>query len=236
VQFVRKLIADGYVGEVRSSTYIGSGVTWGDEVDACDAYAMDSKNGATMLSIIGGHAISAVQSVLGPLHEVAAVLSQRRRTVRIIETGEMIPMRTPDQVLLSGVLQSGAPLSLQLRGGIPRGTRLLWEINGTEGDLRITSKNDHAPAINIAPLRVEGGRRGEGGYSELEVPSSYYFGLEYILAARNVAGVYRLMAQDLRHGTHSAPDFVHAVSLHKTVDAIERSAETGNRVVIDESV
>jgi predicted dehydrogenase len=236
VQFVRKIVADGYVGELLSSSYIGAGVTWGDEVLLGDVYAMDSKNGATLLSIIGGHAIAAVQGVLGQLREVGAVLAQRRRTVRVIETGETIPMKTPDQVLVNGVLQCGAPLTLQLRGGLPRGTRLLWEINGTEGDLRITARTEQIPAINISPLRVEGGRRGEEGYSELEIPSSYYFGLEDAIAARNVAGVYRLMAQDLRYGTHAAPDFGHAVSLHKTLHAIEQAAETGKRVLVDESV
>jgi predicted dehydrogenase len=233
VQFVRKIVADGYVGEVLSSTYIGSGVTWGDEVSLGDVYAMDSKNGATVLSIIGGHALAAVQGVLGQLREVSAVLSQRRRTVRVLETGETIPMKTPDQVLVSGVLQGGAPLSLQLRGGLPRGTRLLWEINGTEGDLRITARSEQVPAINISPVRVEAGRKGEEGYSELEVPSSYYFALGDAIAARNVAGVYRLLAEDLRHGTHAAPDFEHAVSLHKTLHAIEQAAATGKRVLVD---
>jgi len=174
-------------------------------------YAMDSKNGATLLSVIGGHAISAVQSVLGRIEEVGAVLSQRRKTVRVIETGEMIPMKTPDQVVLDAVLQSGAPLSFQLRGGLPRGTRLLWEINGTAGDLRMTAKAEQIPVINISPLRVEGGRRGEDGFRELEIPSSFYFGLEDAVVARNVAGVYRLMAQDPRHGTRTAPSFDDAV-------------------------
>jgi predicted dehydrogenase len=234
VQFVRNILADGYVGDVLSSTYIGAGCIWGDDVSLGEAYAMDSKNGATLLSVIGGHAIAAVHYVLGPLREVAAVLSQRRRTVRVAETGEMIPMKTPDQVSLHGVLQSGAPLSIQLRGGLPRGARLLWEINGTEGDLRITARSEEVPVINISPLRVEAGRKGEEGYSELNVPSSYYFGIENALAARNVAGLYRLMAQDFTHGTHTAPNFEDAVSLHRTLHAIEQSAVTGQRVPVGE--
>jgi len=233
VQFLRKIVADGYVGEVLSSTYIGAGTTWGDEVSRGDAYAMDSTNGVTLLSIIGGHAISAVQSVLGPLDEVGAVLCQRRRTVRVVETGETIPMKAPDQVLVNALLKSGAPLSMQLRGGLPRGTRFLWEIHGTAGDLRITAKSERVPVINISPLRVEAGRRGEEGFSELEIPSSYYFGLEDAITARNVAGLYRRMAQDLRHGTHTAPDFDDAVLLHNTVHAIEQSSKTGKRVSID---
>jgi predicted dehydrogenase len=175
VEYVRKIVANGYVGEVLSATYIGAGLIWGNDVPRGDVYAMDSKNGATLLSVIGGHDISAVQRVLGRIEEVSAVLSQRRKTVRVIETGEMIPMKTPDQLVLNAVLQSGAPLSFGLRGGLPRGTRLLWDINGTAGDLRITAKAEQTPVINISPLRVESGRRGEDGFRELETPSSLLF-------------------------------------------------------------
>jgi hypothetical protein len=89
---------------------------------------------------------------------------------------------------------------------------------------------EQIPVINISPLRVEGGRRGEDGFRELEIPSSFYFGLEDAVVARNVAGVYRLMAHDLRHGTRIAPSFDDAVALSKTLSAIEESAETGKRV------
>jgi predicted dehydrogenase len=230
VNFVRKLVADGYVGEVLSATYVSAGVSWGEQIPRGDAYAMDSKNGATLLSVIGGHAIAALQSVLGPIREIYALLSRRRQTVSVIETGESIPLKTPDHVMINAVLQSGAPLSLQLRGGVPRGTRFLWEINGTEGDLRITAAVEQAPVVNISPLRVEAGRKGENGYTELEIPQSYYFGLEDALAARNVAGIYRLMADDLRLGTQTAPNFDDALVLHKVLAAIEQSDQTGRRV------
>jgi predicted dehydrogenase len=232
VTFVRKLVADGFLGEVISSTYLGCGFTWGDEVTRGDSYAMDARTGATMLAIIGGHALAAVQSVIGPVDEVSSVVSQRRKTVRIVETGELIPMQTHDHVMLNAVLKSGAPLSLELRGGMPRGERLLWEINGTQGDLRITAPNAFAPVINIAPLRVEAGKKGEEGYRELEVPKSYYYGFEDTTPARNVAAVYRQMADDLVNGTHTAPDFDDAVALHKVIDAIERSNHSGARTRI----
>jgi len=198
--------------------------------EPCRAYAMDSRNGVTLLSVIGGHAIAAVQSVLGRIDEVSSTLSQRRQTVRLIETGKSIPMHTPDHVMINAVLQSGAPLSLQLRGGLPRGTRLMWEIIGTEGDLRITAANDQVPVINIGPLRVEGGRKGEEGYRELEVPQSYYFGREIAITARNVVGIYKKMADELRHGVPITPNFDHAVVIHKVVDAIERADQTAGRV------
>jgi predicted dehydrogenase len=232
VEFVRRLVADGYVGDVLSSTYLGSGFTWGNDVVQAEAYAMDSRNGVTLLSVIGGHAISAMQSVLGPIVEVGSVLSQRRQTVRVVETGESIPMQTPDHVMINAVMQSGAPLSLQLRGGLPRGVRLMWEINGTEGDLRLTAANDQIPAINITPLRVESGRKGEEGYRELELPRSRFFGLENSVAARNVAAIYSQMAESLSTGSSIAPDFDDAVTTHRVVDAIERADRTGKRVQI----
>ena len=54
VEYVRKIVADGYVGEVLSTTYIGAGIAWGNDVPPAFAYAMDSKNGVTLLSVNGG--------------------------------------------------------------------------------------------------------------------------------------------------------------------------------------
>jgi predicted dehydrogenase len=56
VAYVRNLIKQGYVGEVLSTTLIGSGMGWGPTVEAFNAYLNDKKNGATMLSIALGHA------------------------------------------------------------------------------------------------------------------------------------------------------------------------------------
>jgi len=63
---------------------------------------------------------------------------------------------------VSGVLQCGAPLSMQLRGGLPRGTRLLWEINGTEGDLRITAKSEQVPVNQHLAIASGGGSKRRG--------------------------------------------------------------------------
>jgi Gal80p, C-terminal domain len=44
-------------------------------------------------------------------------------------------MTAPDQVLLSGIRQSGAVASVHLKGGFAYGTGFLFEIHGSEGDL-----------------------------------------------------------------------------------------------------
>src|SRR5438132_9053429 len=65
VAYVRDLIKQGYVGEVLSTTLVGSGMGWGPTVEAFNAYINDKKNGATMLSIALGHAADALFQFLG---------------------------------------------------------------------------------------------------------------------------------------------------------------------------
>src|SRR5436309_2369859 len=51
VVYVRDLVEQGYVGEVLSTTLVGSGMGWGPTVEPFNAYLNEKKNGATMLSI-----------------------------------------------------------------------------------------------------------------------------------------------------------------------------------------
>ena len=132
VAYVRDLIKQGYVGEVLSTTLIGSGMGWGPTVEPFNAYLNDKKNGATMLSIALGHAADALCHCLGEVRELSATMTVRRKSFTIAGTGESKPMNADDQVLVSGLLEGGAALSIHYRGGVSRGTNLLWEINGTE--------------------------------------------------------------------------------------------------------
>src|SRR3989475_10254347 len=50
VAYVRQLIAEGYVGDVLSTTLVGSGMGWGPAVEPSNVYMNDKRNGATLLS------------------------------------------------------------------------------------------------------------------------------------------------------------------------------------------
>jgi predicted dehydrogenase len=78
VSYVRDLVRDGFVGEVLSSSLIGQSMSWGERIEAPNAYLADRRNGATMLSISIGHALNAVCSVLGEMRQVAAILANGR--------------------------------------------------------------------------------------------------------------------------------------------------------------
>src|SRR5437899_6103243 len=98
VAYVRDLIEQGYVGEVLSTSLVGSGYGWGPTVPPFNAYLNDKKNGATMLSIAVGHAADALCYCLGEVHELSATTTMRRNTFTIAGTAESKPMNAEAQV------------------------------------------------------------------------------------------------------------------------------------------
>jgi len=156
VAYVRDLINQGYVGEVLSTTLIGSGMGWGPTVEPYNAYLNDKKNGATMLSIALGHAVDGLCHCLGEVRELSATMTVRRQSSTVAEAGESEPMTAEDQVCVTGLLEGGAALSVHYRGGTSRGTNLLWEINGTEGDLQLTSaggREEGPPGVQLETVK-----------------------------------------------------------------------------------
>ena len=226
VEHLRKLVADGYVGEVLSTTLIGSGGQWGGQTDAAHAYLYDDANGATLLSIPLAHTLAGLCEVLGGVRNVSARMLRHRDTVHVEDTGEAIPNHSAEQVLVHGTLESGAALSVHYRGGMSRGTNLLWEINGTKGDIQVTGAIGHG---QLADLKIRGGNGAAPALESLMPSDSAYAGLPDTATARNVARIYALLAQDIREGTNLAPDFDDAVALHELVEAIERSAAEGSQ-------
>src|SRR5213079_519945 len=225
VAYVRDLVEQGYVGEVLSTTLVGSGMGWGPTVEPFNAYLNDKKNGATMLSIALGHAADALCHCLGEVRELSATMTVRRETFTIAGTGESKPMSAEDQVCVSGLLEGGATFSIHYRGGVSRGTNLLWEINGTEGDLQLTAAGGQA---QIFEMTVRGGRGAQSSLEVLPVPEQYSWAPQQG-PSTNVAQAYARFARDYREGTHLCPTFDDAVTRHRMLNAIETAAATGQR-------
>jgi predicted dehydrogenase len=225
VAYVHDLIEQGYVGEVLSTTLIGSGMGWGPTVEPYNAYLNDKKNGATMLSIALGHTADALCHCLGEVRELSATMTVRRKTFTIGETGESKPMTAEDQVAVTGLLEGGAAFSIHYRGGSSRGTNLLWEINGSEGDLQLTATGGQA---QIWELDVRGGKGAQSSLENLPVPEHYRWAPPQG-PGTNVAQAYARFARDYREGTHLCPTFDDAVTRHRMLNAIETAAATGQR-------
>jgi predicted dehydrogenase len=86
VAYVRDLIKQGYIGELLSTTLVGSGMGWGPTVEPFNVYLNDKKNGATMLSIALGHAADALCHCLGEVGELSATMTMRRKSFTVAGT------------------------------------------------------------------------------------------------------------------------------------------------------
>src|SRR5438045_152473 len=149
----------------------------------------------------------------------------RRKCFTVAGTGESKPMAADDQVAVSGLLEGGAAFAIHYRGGRSRGTNLLWEINGTEGDLQLTADGGHA---QIFEMTIRGGRGAQPSLEVLPVPGEYRRTSPAGPAA-NVAHAYARFARDYREGTHLCPSFDDGVTRHRMLDAVETAAATGQR-------
>jgi predicted dehydrogenase len=198
---------------------------WGPTVEPYNAYLNDRKNGATMLSIALGHAADALCYCLGEVRELSATMTMRRKSFTIAQTGESKPMNADDQVAVTGLLEGGAALSIHYRGDRSRGTNLLWEINGSEGDLQVTADGGQA---QIFEMTVRGGNGAQTSLEVLPVPQQYRSSPP-LGPVTNLAQAYARFARDYREGTHLCPTFDDGVTRHRMLDAIATAAATGQR-------
>lgn len=229
IAYVKALVADGYVGEVLSSTLVADAMNWGGDILGCYTYLLDRRNGATMLTIPFGHTVDAFCWCLGEFSALSATFATRRPAVRQVETGATLPCNVADQVAVSGILESGALAAIHFRGGLSRGTHFLWEINGTQGDLVIRAGGGH---IQMLPLSLQGARGQDRELADLSVPVAHN-NIGALLAnnppAASMARAYAHLASDFRSGRQTLPGFADAVLRHRMIEAIAQSAKTGTR-------
>jgi predicted dehydrogenase len=230
IEFVQELLGDGYVGEVLSTTMVGLSVP-GDVVVQANAYMLDRANGANVLTVAVGHSLDILNYVLGEFVDLSAVSDLRRPLITIEKTREQIVKTAADQVAVIGTLTSGATASIHVREAVAGGTGFLWEINGTDGTLRITAD---AAVPGIFPLAVAGAR-GRNEPAGLAIPAVFTQRWPALASlegapAYNVGRAYAAFAADIDNGTHTVPDFADAVRRHEVIAAVERSASSGERV------
>ncbi len=230
IEHVQQLLSDGYVGEVLSTTMVGLSVL-GDVLGQPNAYMLDKKNGANVLTVAAGHSLDILNYILGEFAYLSAVSDLRRPLITIEETGEQIVKTAIDQIAVIGTLTSGATASIHIREAVAGGTGFLWEINGTDGTLRITAD---AALPEIYPLTVAGAH-GRNEPAVLAVPVTLTQKWPSLTSldgapAFNVGRAYAAFAADIDNGTRTVPDFAEAVRRHEVIAAIERSAALGERV------
>jgi predicted dehydrogenase len=228
LNYVRDLVADGYVGRVLAASMLACAPNWGAAIDR--AYQADRGNGANLLTITGGHTLDALCHCLGEFRELSAFVVSQRDRIAVETTGETVAKTVPDQVAVSGVVGDGAVVSFQVRGGMTRGTHFLFEIHGEAGDLVLTPTS--RGSMQRQELVVAGARNG-APLSEIPIPAKYRRVPAEVPADSpyNVAQVYAGLAEAIGTGGRAEPGFDAAVARHRLLDAIWQAAATGRKWV-----
>jgi predicted dehydrogenase len=90
VNYVKDLVAEGYVGKVLSCHMKVATTSKGGTTNETSKYLLDNSNGANLLTINAGHAIDALCYSLGDFKELSATIANQFKQAKVQETGEMI--------------------------------------------------------------------------------------------------------------------------------------------------
>ncbi len=102
INYVKDLVAEGYVGKVLAATMIGVAPNWGTTIDR--SYQADRANGANLMTITGGHQIDALCHCLGEFRELSAFVVSQRDEIFAEDAGGPIAKTSPDQLVVSGIV------------------------------------------------------------------------------------------------------------------------------------
>ncbi|MFN8636468.1 MAG: Gfo/Idh/MocA family oxidoreductase [Chloroflexota bacterium] len=227
IMYARELVQQGYVGELVCVNYCGVSQVVSRRGNG-RIWQGDRRNGANTLTIAGGHAIDAVNFVVGDFVEVTARLATRIAEWYNTDTGETMKVDSPDWINVAGRLAGGAEVSFLVTTvpSNPSGNR--FEIYGREGTLVISGGSP-----NVGPSKLFGSQ-GDAPLAPIEPPEHFTLIPASIPAgpARNVAQGYMRLAQAMTSGAPYEPGFGHAVKQHALIAAIERSSAEGRTVRI----
>lgn len=247
------LIAEGYVGDILSISAVASGHGWGAAIDPGNAYLFDADNGATLLTITGGHLLDAITRACGDIDQVCAYLPTRRERVAILSPEQLAKFRTFEATVeivppgetphdSSGVVRTAesftptAPDHVALVGKMAGGAPLTVHIRGglqRSTGLRIEvigTKGElvvtgPAGVIQMVPLSLLGCRDTGKSLEPITIPADGREDLGPI--ASNLARLYAAFARDIQGDERTVADFDHAYRQQSLLAAIEASSQGG---------
>jgi predicted dehydrogenase len=225
--YMKEQIEAGYVGEVLSchATALRDGPL---ARPASRTWQRDASLGAHTLTIANGHAIDALRCVAGNFARVACMVTTQVRHWYETDTQQLVEVTSPDNVLVSGQLTSGAAAAVHVAAVPWAGSGFRMEIYGREGTLVITG---NVSSQRGEMLRLQGAR-GSHALRELAIPERFvHVPADFPRGDPfNVGQMYALFAEAIRTGQSRLPTFDIAVDLHRFVDTIKQASDTGREL------
>jgi len=184
----------------------------------------DKTKGVSALTVRGIHTMDSMCYCLGDFVEVSAKVATQVRQWRVVETGEMVDVDTPDNVAVTGVLEGGALASVHVATVPYNASGFRMEIYGSKGTIVASTRG--SPQRDASQLV---GAQGSAKLAPLPVPDHYMQmpAATPVGPPRNVGHLYLRMARAIRDHTPVEPDFDLAVKRHRLIDAIQRASDEG---------
>ena len=227
--YVKEMLESGYVGEVLSCSL----VTMRDgtlERPSSRTWQRDASMGANTLTIANGHVIDALRFVAGDFSRVSCMVSTQARQWYQTDTEELVEVTSPDNVRVSGQLESGAAASVHVGAAPWAGSGYRMEIYGREGTLIVTG---NVSSQRGEMLRVQGAQRSHQ-LEDLDIPDRFvYVPSDFPKGDPfNVGQMYALFAEAIRTGENRLPTFDTAADLHRFLDTIKEASDTGRELPV----
>ncbi|MGP7818064.1 Gfo/Idh/MocA family protein [Niallia sp. 01092] len=236
VIYLKQAIKQGGIGKVLSCTMQVATQGKGGITDQKSAYLLKKENGASLLTINGGHSLDVLCYILSDFKEVTATMNNNYPEAIIKETGKKITKDTADQILINGTLVDGTSTSVHIQAGVYPAFSL--EIRGEKGVFRLVQNHSYGH-VQFGNLKIE--KIMHPNYSSLSTGTNDIYIEEVKQSSEEdktpkgyIEKAYNQFAQDILENKRQIPNFHDAVKLHQLLDAIQESAETGKKVVLKE--
>jgi predicted dehydrogenase len=217
---MRQQVADGFVGEVTAVhvSLMREGVL---ARPASRMWQKDAELGANTLTIANGHTLDAMRFVAGDVEGLSAVVATQVRQWRDSDSGALVDVTSPDNVLISGRLRNGAVASLHIASVPYAGSGYRMEIYGRDGTLVVSGED----SPQMSALTVHG-VKGTDALAPMAAPDSLYAAAPGTPTgvASNVGQMYTAFARAIQTGDSRQPTFDTAVDLHRLIDCIRQSS------------
>ena len=159
----------------RHGRSLASGIAWTTVSDsAAHLYVPCAKNASLLSVSVNARASTRLQFVVGDLDRCPSATSAvRQSAVRLADTNRISSPRRRIISRSPPCWKAGPSRSIFYRGGTSRGDNFRWEINGSDGDLVLTS-----PLGNLQVLapNLFGGRGEDTAVAPLDIPPEYDLG------------------------------------------------------------
>ncbi len=226
---LKQLLREGYVGQILSCSM--NLFTEGRiHLESADTWEAEYTNGASALTIGGGHTLDALAFCVADFDEISAQVTTELKHRYVSDTNTYVPVTSPDHIIIGGKLANGAAVSATVAYVPWHTSGWRMEVYGSEGTLRAIS--DSYPQI-VKP-RLFGARKDDSELKEIPIPDDLIWippevpqGPGY-----NVAQIFRRMGEGIRAGHNIDPDFQRALKIHRLIHTIEESSRTGQRLKV----